>query len=80
MRRAAAADRRRAAGRDRTTPAARSTTSTSRSKQRCSTTLVPLYVEIQIYRALLESIASEFGARMTAMDTATNNAEEMIAR
>ena len=30
-----------------------------------------MYVESQLYRALLESIASEFGARMTAMDTAT---------
>ena len=43
-------------------------------------TLLPLYVESQIYRALLESIASEFGARMTAMDSATNNAKEVIAR
>jgi F-type H+-transporting ATPase subunit gamma len=42
-------------------------------------TLLPLYVESQIYRGLLESIASEFGARMTAMDNATNNAKEMIS-
>ncbi len=42
--------------------------------------LLPLYVESQIYRALLESIASEFGARMTAMDSATTNAKEMIGR
>jgi F-type H+-transporting ATPase subunit gamma len=42
--------------------------------------LVPLYVHTQIYRALLESIASEFGAKMTAMDNATNNAREMIAK
>jgi F-type H+-transporting ATPase subunit gamma len=42
--------------------------------------LLPLYVESQIHRALLESIASEFGARMTAMDSATNNAKEVIAR
>jgi F-type H+-transporting ATPase subunit gamma len=41
--------------------------------------LLPLYVESQLYRALLESIASEFGARMTAMDSATNNAKEMIS-
>ncbi|HJZ84777.1 MAG TPA: ATP synthase F1 subunit gamma [Polyangia bacterium] len=40
--------------------------------------LLPLYVETQIYRAILESIASEFGAKMTAMDNATNNANEMI--
>jgi F-type H+-transporting ATPase subunit gamma len=42
--------------------------------------LLPLYIESQIYRALLESIASEFGARMTAMDSATSNAKEVIAR
>ncbi len=40
--------------------------------------LLPRYVEIEIYRALLESIASEHGARMAAMDTATRNAGEMI--
>jgi len=40
--------------------------------------LVPLYVQIGIYRATLESIASEFGARMSAMDSATRNAGEMI--
>jgi F-type H+-transporting ATPase subunit gamma len=42
--------------------------------------LVPMYVEITLLRALLESQASEFGARMTAMDAATRNAKEMIAR
>ncbi len=42
--------------------------------------LLPLYVQSQVYRALLESIASEFGARMTAMDSATNNAKEVIGR
>jgi F-type H+-transporting ATPase subunit gamma len=41
--------------------------------------LVPMYVEITIFRALLESMASELGARMTAMDSATNNATEMIS-
>jgi F-type H+-transporting ATPase subunit gamma len=41
--------------------------------------LLPLYVESQIYRGLLESIASEFAARMTAMESATSNAKEMIA-
>lgn len=40
--------------------------------------LLPMYVEVQVYRALLESVASEFGARMTAMENATNNAAEMI--
>ena len=42
--------------------------------------LLPMYVQSQVYRALLESIASEFGARMTAMDSATTNAKEVIAR
>jgi F-type H+-transporting ATPase subunit gamma len=41
--------------------------------------LLPMYVEISILRALLESMASELGARMTAMDSATNNAKEMIS-
>jgi F-type H+-transporting ATPase subunit gamma len=40
--------------------------------------LVPMYVDVTIYRALLESQASEFGARMSAMDAATRNAKEMI--
>ncbi|MEI7893409.1 MAG: ATP synthase F1 subunit gamma [Myxococcales bacterium] len=42
--------------------------------------LVPMYIEISIYRALLESQASEHGARMSAMDSATRNAKDMIAR
>lgn len=42
--------------------------------------LVPMYVEITVFRALLESQASFFGAQMTAMDAATRNAKEMIAR
>jgi F-type H+-transporting ATPase subunit gamma len=40
--------------------------------------LLPKYVAIQIFRALLESIAAEHAARMTAMDSATNNATDMI--
>jgi F-type H+-transporting ATPase subunit gamma len=40
--------------------------------------LPAMYVELEVYRALLESIASELGARMTAMDNATKNADEMI--
>ena len=40
--------------------------------------LLPMYVEVQVYQALLESLASEYGARMTAMENATNNAMEMI--
>jgi F-type H+-transporting ATPase subunit gamma len=40
--------------------------------------LVPDYVEISVYRALLESTASEHGARMTAMRNASENAGELI--
>ncbi len=40
--------------------------------------LLPKYIEIQIYKALLESSASEHGARMTAMDSASRNASDMI--
>ena len=40
--------------------------------------LLPAYVEIAVYRALLESSASEQGARMTAMRNASDSAEEMI--
>lgn len=42
--------------------------------------VLPKHVEVQVYRALLESIASEHGARMTAMDSASRNAKEMIGR
>jgi F-type H+-transporting ATPase subunit gamma len=42
--------------------------------------LLTRYVDMVIYRAMLESVASEHGARMTAMDNATNNAVEMIGR
>jgi len=42
------------------------------------TSLLPKYVGIQIFRALLESIAAEHAARMTAMDSATSNASDMI--
>ncbi|MCI0402588.1 MAG: F0F1 ATP synthase subunit gamma, partial [Acidobacteria bacterium] len=42
--------------------------------------LLPRHVETQVYRALLESAAAEQAARMTAMDSATNNAAEMIDR
>lgn len=40
--------------------------------------LLPKYVSIQIFRALIESVAAEHAARMTAMDSATNNATDMI--
>jgi len=41
--------------------------------------LLPRYIEVQVYRALLESNAAFFAAQMTAMDTATKNSAEMIA-
>jgi F-type H+-transporting ATPase subunit gamma len=40
--------------------------------------LLPVYVETELYRALLESAASEQGARMTAMRNASKNAGELI--
>ncbi len=40
--------------------------------------LLPKYVSIQVFRAFLESVAAENAARMTAMDSATNNATDMI--
>jgi len=40
--------------------------------------LLERYVEIEVYRALLESAAAEFAARMTAMDAATTNAGDII--
>ena len=42
--------------------------------------ILPLYVEIEIVRTMLESIASFFGAQMSAMDSASKNASEMIAK
>jgi F-type H+-transporting ATPase subunit gamma len=42
--------------------------------------ILPKHVEVQVWHALLESAAAEHGARMTAMDAATNNASEVIAR
>ncbi len=48
------------------------------SQEEIYNVLLPKNVEIQIYRALLESQASEEAARMTAMENATKNANEMI--
>ena len=48
------------------------------SAQEIFNLLLPRYVEIQVYRALLESNAAFFAAQMTAMDTATKNSAEMI--
>lgn len=50
------------------------------SKQVLLDRLVPLFVQIQIYRAALESIAAFFGAQMMAMENATKNAGDMINR
>jgi F-type H+-transporting ATPase subunit gamma len=41
--------------------------------------LLPRHVRMQVYRALMESLAGEYGARMTAMEAATKNASEMIS-
>src|SRR5262249_26350918 len=48
------------------------------SKQELLNRLVPLYIQIQLYRAALESIPPFFAAQMTAMENATKNAGEMI--
>ena len=48
------------------------------SPQEIFNQLLPRYVEVQVYRALLESNAAFFAAQMTAMDTASKNAAEMI--
>jgi len=48
------------------------------SREELFTELFPKNVEVQLFHAMLESVASEHGARMTAMDSATKNASEMI--
>jgi len=40
--------------------------------------LLPRHVRTQVFKALMESLAGEYGARMTAMEAATKNAKEMI--
>ncbi len=49
------------------------------SDQAVLSSLLPKVVEVTIYRALLEAVASEHGARMTAMESATTNAADMIS-
>jgi F-type H+-transporting ATPase subunit gamma len=49
------------------------------SAQEIFNLLLPRYIEVQIYRALLESNAAFYAAQMTAMDTATKNSADMIA-
>jgi len=48
------------------------------SKEEIIQTLIPQSLKIQLYKAVLESNASEHGARMTAMDKATDNAGELL--
>jgi F-type H+-transporting ATPase subunit gamma len=48
------------------------------SMERVLETILPQHITVQVFRALLDAEASEFGSRMTAMDSATRNAEEMI--
>lgn len=48
------------------------------SPQEILNRLLPRYVEVEVFRALLESAAAEHGARMAAMDTASRNAGDMI--
>ena len=48
------------------------------SREELFAELFPKNIEVQLFHAMLESIASEHGARMTAMDSATKNATEMI--
>lgn len=50
------------------------------SRKEVLETLLPRHLGMQIWRAMLESEASEHGARMTAMDNATSNAKAMIGR
>jgi F-type H+-transporting ATPase subunit gamma len=50
------------------------------SREEILAALLPKYVQTMLLRVLLESVAGEHGARMTAMDSATNNAVDMIAR
>ncbi len=42
--------------------------------------ILPRYIKVQIFTSLLDSVASELGARMTAMEAATSNADEMIRK
>ncbi|MCX7959318.1 MAG: ATP synthase F1 subunit gamma [Deltaproteobacteria bacterium] len=48
------------------------------SKEQVLSDLIPRCLAIEVYRALIESAASEFGARMTAMENATSSASDMI--
>ena len=56
----------------------RSITFMSNLRKICSMQLLPRYISTQIFHALLESVAAEHAARMTAMEAATSNATDMI--
>ena len=56
----------------------KSTTSMSSRLRNFLSVLLPRYVEMEIYRAMLESNSAEHAARMTAMDTASSNAGDVI--
>ncbi len=58
--------------------ATRSTTFGSNRPRNCSSDLLPRYVEMSIYRAMLESLSAYHAARMTAMDAASSNAGDVI--
>ncbi len=60
-------------------PTARRSGTTSPSPRPCSASCIPEYAQLNVYRALLESTASEHGARMTAMRNAADNAKEVIS-
>jgi F-type H+-transporting ATPase subunit gamma len=53
-------------------------TSWSHLNKKLLSSLIPKNIKIQLYRAVLDSNASEHGARMTAMDKATENAGELL--
>jgi F-type H+-transporting ATPase subunit gamma len=42
--------------------------------------VLPLYINVRLYFAVLESLAAEMGARMTAMEAATENAGELLTK
>jgi len=50
------------------------------SQDELLTELLPKHIEVQVFKTLLESVAGEHGARMTAMDSASKNATEMIGK
>ena len=64
--------------RPRSSPPLRSITFMSSRRRSCSPDLLPRYVAFEIFEGMLESVAAENAARMTAMDSASNNANDVI--